>query len=255
MDTKNGSKIKKLLDLHRPGTILLASWLEKQGISRDLQTRYRRSGWLESVGTGAFKRPGEQVTWQGALYALQKQAELPIHAGAMTALTLQGFAHYARLGKDNLFLFSPRGTKLPAWFRKHDWRMSLRYFPTSVLPDELGFANHDDKYYTVRISAAERAMLECLHLAPEKLDLVECFQVMEGLANLRPKLVQELLEKCTSIKAKRLFLYMAEKANHQWLSLVDRDKLDLGTGDRSLAKGGFYVSKYHLVIPNTLATS
>ncbi len=83
---------------------------------------------------------------------------------------------------------------------------------------------------------------------------MECFQLMEGLANLRPKLVQQLLAACTLVKAKRLFLYLAEKANHQWLRYVDRSALDLGSGSRSLAQGGTYVSKYQLVVPESLAT-
>jgi Transcriptional regulator, AbiEi antitoxin, Type IV TA system/Transcriptional regulator, AbiEi antitoxin N-terminal domain len=255
VSTENGTKLKKLLGLYRPGTVLLASWLERQGISRDLQTRYRRSGWLESVGAGAFKRPGDLVTWQGGLFALQHQAGLPVHAGAMTALSLQGFAHFLRLGQHNVFLLSPRGTKLPAWLKKHDWGMPIRHVPTSVFPAEVGFADHDEKNYTIRISGPERAMLECLHLAPKEFDLVECFQVMEGLTTLQPKVVQELLAACTSVKAKRLFLYMAERANHQWLSIVDASSLDLGKGERSLSKGGVYVPKYNLVVPPELAPS
>jgi hypothetical protein len=39
--TKNESKIKKLLTLHRPGTVLPAKWLETLGISRDLQVKWR----------------------------------------------------------------------------------------------------------------------------------------------------------------------------------------------------------------------
>ena len=88
---------------------------------------------------------------------------------------------------------------------------------------------------------------------PDELDLVECFQVMEGLANLRPKLVQELLQACTSVKANRLFLYMAEKAGHQWFGLVDTKKAHLGEGHRRLAKDGVYVAKYKLTVPKALA--
>ena len=247
------TKLKKLFGFHRPGTVSVASWLEKQGISRDLQKRYRRGGWLESVGTGAFKRPGDEVNWQGGLYALQTQAELPVHPGAMTALAMQGLAHYLRLGEEKVFLFSPPKTPLPAWFRNHDWTAPIEHVQSSVLPPTLGLTDHEEKTFTIRISSPERAMLECLHLAPDELDLVECSQVMEGLVNLRPKQVQELLTACTSVKAKRLFLYMAEKVNHPWLPLVDTSKLDLGTGDRSLAKGGVYVSKYQLVVPEQLA--
>jgi hypothetical protein len=254
VSTQNESKITKLLDRHKPGTVSLSSWMEGLGISRELQKRYRHSGWLESVGAGAFKRPSEQVTWQGGLYALQTQAKLPIHAGAMTALTLRGFAHYARLGTQKVFLFSPPKTLLPAWFKNHDWGAAIHHVRTSVVPDALGFTDHEEKTFSIRISAPERAMLECLHLAPKELDLVECFQVMEGLSTLRPKLVQDLLIKCTSVKAKRLFLYLTEKANHQWLSQVNVSEVDLGEGHRRLVKDGVYVSKYHLTLPKELAS-
>lgn len=50
VSTQNEQKLKKFLDRHRAGTVCLAAWLEKSGISRDLQKRYRRSGWLESIG-------------------------------------------------------------------------------------------------------------------------------------------------------------------------------------------------------------
>jgi hypothetical protein len=42
-------------------------------------------------------------------------------------------------------------------------------------------------------------MMECLYLAPNKHDLQACYELMEGLTQLRPQLVQELLESCTSI--------------------------------------------------------
>lgn len=253
MSTNSDSKLKKLLDLHTPGTVLLASWLEKQGISRSLQARYRRSGWLASVGSGAFKRPKEELTWQGGLRALQAQAGLQIHPGALTALTLHGFAHYLRLDPSIVFLFSARGVKLPAWFRKHDWGSALQHVPTSLLPLEVGLVDHEEKTFSIRLSAPERAMLECLYLAPQELDLQECFHVMEGLANLRPIVVQQLLEQCTSIKVKRLFLYLAERAGHQWLNFVNLSAVDLGNGVRSLCKGGVHVAKYNLVVPQSLA--
>ena len=253
MSTQNEQKLKSFLARHKPRTVCLAPWLEKSGVSRDLQKRYRRSGWLESVGAGAFKRAGDDVGWQGGLYALQAQAGLPLHAGAMTALGIQGLAHYFRLGEQTVFLFSPPRTPLPAWFRRNEWQVRIRHVPTSVLPADVGLTDHEERTFSIKISAPERAMLECLYLAPAEVDLVECFQVMEGLINLRPKLVQQLLAVCTSVKAKRLFLYLAEKAGHRWFRRVDPSRLDLGTGSRSLVKGGAYVSKYQLVVPEALA--
>lgn len=255
MAAKNDTKLKNLLDLHKPGAVLLASWLEKQGVSRSLQTHYRRSNWLASVGPGAFKRPSETVSWQGGLYAIQQQAGLPIHAGALTALSLQGYSQYLRFGGQRVYLFSPRGIKLPAWFKKYDWGMPVDHIPTSLLPTGLGLLDRAEPNFSIRISGPERAILECLDHAPKEFDLVECYQVMESLVNLRPDVVTELLNQCTSIKAKRLFLYMAEKANHQWLPFVNTTGLDLGSGGRSLSKGGVYVAKYNLVVPRELVTS
>jgi hypothetical protein len=252
MNTQKDSKLKRMLNTHRQGTVVLPKWLEGLGISRELQKVYRKSGWLETVGAGAFKRSGEKVNWQGALHSVQ-QINLPIHAGALTALSLQGMAHYFRMAEETVFLFSPRQTLLPRWFKNHSWGYPVQHVKTSLLPEGLGLVKQEEKNFSITISSPERAILECLYLAPDKLDLVECYHLMEGLANLRPKLVQELLEKCTSIKVKRLFLYMANKAQHQWLTFVDQKKIDIGTGDRSIVKGGLYNSEFHISIPKELA--
>ena len=242
-----------MLDLHRQGTVALPKWLESLGISRELQKSYRKNGWLETMGAGAFKRSGEQVSWQGGLYAIQQQAKLPIHAGALTALSLQGLAHYFRMSEETVFLFSPQQTILPRWFKNYAWGYPVQHIKTSLLPEELGLTPHEEKNFSIAISTPERAILECLYLAPTKLDLVECYHLMEGLSNLRPKLVQELLEQCTSVKTKRLFLYMANKAQHQWLTFVDQKKIDVGKGDRSIVKGGVYNSDFQISIPKELA--
>lgn len=246
-------KLKKLLEVHLPGTICVAPWLERHGISRDLQKHYRKSGWLETAGTGAFKRPGEQVTWQGGLYAIQSQSGLPVHAGALTALELQGYAHYVRLGAETIFLFSPPKTNLPAWFRNHDWGQGVQHCRTSILPDNLALMDFKAAAFSIKISAPERAILECLHLSPDTVDLVECYQVMQGLTTLRPKLLQPLLEQCSSIKVKRLFLYMTHKAGHDWRKRLDLSRLELGTGDRSIITGGVYIAQFGIIISKELA--
>ena len=252
MDTNTGSKLKKMLSLHRPGSVMLSGWLEENGISRDLQKVYKRSGWLQAIGAGAVKRPDDNLTWQGGVFALQQQAHLPVHAGALTALTLQGFSHFFRT-QQSVFLFAPRKTKLPLWLKNYDWGTELHFVPTSVLPTDIGLTTYEEKNFAITIAAPERAILECLYLAPEGFDLVECYHLLESLTNLRPSLIQELLQKCTSVKIKRVFLYMASRAQHQWLSFVDRSKIELGSGVRSLVKGGTYNAEYKISLPKELA--
>lgn len=75
---------------------------------------------------------------------------------------------------------------------------------------------------------------------------------LEGLTTLRPKLLHPLLEQCGSVKVKRLFLYMAEKAGHDWFKRLDTAKFDLGAGARTVTKGGVYVSRYGLTVPEEL---
>lgn len=253
MSTNNEIKIKKLLDLHVPGTVILASWLEEKGFSHDLQHRYLRSGWLESVGVGAFKRPNENLSWQGAIFSLQKQGHLSLHAGGLTALSLLGYSHYIRTGPETVYVFSDLKTPLPSWFKKYPWKESVKHIKTSFLPAVLGLQENTETQLQITISTPERAILECLYLCPDKMDLIEVYQILSGMVNLRPDLIQKLLEECNSIKVKRLFLFMSKKSNHQWRNFLSLERINLGTGDRSIVKNGIYDSEHRITVPKELA--
>ncbi|HLM61199.1 MAG TPA: type IV toxin-antitoxin system AbiEi family antitoxin domain-containing protein [Pyrinomonadaceae bacterium] len=149
-------------------------------------------------------------------------------------------------------VFGSQGEKLPVWFEKHDWGVRLEYYQTFFLPPDLGLTKVVLKNFSIRVSNAARALMECLYLAPEKQDLIECYQLMEGLNNLRPDLVQTLLEKCRSVKVKRLFIYLAEKAGHSWLGYLKLDRIGMGRGKRSIARGGVFVEKYQITVPREL---
>ena len=71
---------------------------------------------------------------------------------------------------------------------------------------------------------------------------------MESLTSLRPQFVQRLLEICTSVKTKRLFMHAAERSHHRWLKRVDLSKVDFGSGRRTIHRGGRLDSKYDLVV-------
>lgn len=255
MGLQNEQKIMKLMQEWQPGTVATSAWLEKQGISRQLRNKYLHSGWIASVGSGAYQKSGDPADWKGGLYALQSQSGLFVHAGALTALSMQGLAHYMRFEKETVFLFSPSRTALPKWFENHDWKITIHHARTSFLPETLGLMDQEEKNFTLCISAPERAILECLYLTPKAIDIIECYQLMASLSNLRPKVMQSLLESCASVKVKRLFLYMAEKSEHSWLDILDTSTLNLGKGDRSITQGGEYIAKYHITIPKELAVS
>lgn len=252
MDTVNKTKINQLLQQQPLGVVLLSSWLAKQGYSIDLQKHYRKTKWLQSIGKGAHIRADDKVGYEGAIYALQKQSQLTIHPGGRTALSLLGKAHYLELSSNKVVLFGSSGEKLPTWFKKYDWGVKPVYHETSFLSPEFGFTEVEIKSFSIKVSGAARALMECLYLAPLKQELMECFELMEGLNNLPPKQVQVLLENCQSVKVKRLFLYMAEKADHSWFKQLDPAKVDLGRGKRSIVKNGVLIDKYGITVPKEL---
>ena len=252
MNTQNNSKINRLLRTVPRGVVLLSPWLAERGYSLDLQKRYRRSYWFESIGAGAMVRTGDEVDYLGAVYALQKQQGLSVHPGGRTALSLLGKSHYLELSPKRAILFGHASERLPLWFKKYDWELDVYYRASSFLPPQLGLTSVELKTFSVNVSGAARALMECLYLAPEKQPLLEVFELMEGLNNLRPAHVQTLLEQCRSVKVKRLFLYMSEKAEHDWFNLLDLEKIDLGKGKRSLLTNGVYVPKYQITVPKEL---
>lgn len=252
MSTGIGSKINRLLTSQPPGVVLLSSWMLDNGYSYDLQQRYKKSNWLKPVGTGAFIRNNDKVGYEGAVYALQIQSGLTVHPGGRTALSLLGKAHYLELSVNRVVLFGSSGERLPAWFKKKDWGVRIDYHETSLLPPDLGLTKIELSNFSIKVSGAARAIMECLHLAPQKQELMECFELMEGLNNLAPKQVQTLLENCRSVKVKRLFLYMAEKADHSWFKRLDLKNVDVGKGKRSIVKHGALVNKYGITVPREL---
>lgn len=132
--------------------------------------------------------------------------------------------------------------------------MTIKYFTTSAFGEtELGLRKMMIDGNEVLFSSPERAFMECLHLSPAHYSLMDIYYVMEMLTTLRPKLVQELLEICTSVKVKRLFLYMAEKSGHLWFKAINTEEITLGSGKRVCASNGKFIDKYDITIPRELA--
>lgn len=253
MSINNETKINKLLKAWPVGTVCLSSHLFlKHGVSGQLLERYKKSNWLKSIGSGAAIRSGDKVSYLGALYALQTQAVLSIHVGGRTALSLLGRGQYINFSQGRAVLIGGEKEKLPAWFKKKNWETEIDFYSTSFLPSDMGLIDLSQGSFSVKISNSARAMLECLYLAPKYQELFECYELMEGLYDIDPKSVQELLENCSSVKVKRLFLYLAEKCKHQWLEFLETSKINLGSGTRSLVKNGVYIAKYQITVPEEL---
>jgi len=251
MGTEKKTKINRLIDQWTIGAPSVTSYLGHLDFSRDLLVRYKNSGWLEPFGRGAYIRSGDKINWLGALYTLQTQLRLPVHAGGKTALELKGYAHYLPARQNKVFLYGPRGLILPAWFKGDRFGVEFVVTRTNLFPADCreGFTDFKERDFSVRIAAPERAAMEMLHLVPKEVRFDDAQLIMENLVALRTDAVQWLLEACRSIKVKRLFLYMAERQEHTWLSKLDLSKIDLGKGKRMIIPHGRYDSKYQITVP------
>jgi hypothetical protein len=67
---------------------------------------------------------------------------------------------------------------------------------------------------------------------------MDLFYIMEQLTSLRPDKIESLLRTTKSIRIRRMFLYMAEKAGHYWFDMLDVHNIDLGMSKMQLAPGG-----------------
>jgi Transcriptional regulator, AbiEi antitoxin, Type IV TA system/Transcriptional regulator, AbiEi antitoxin N-terminal domain len=249
-----GTKLNRLLREWPHGTVAVQGWLSERGVSRQLAEAYRRSGWLERLGRGVYVRADDQVDWLGAVHALQHQLGLSIHPAAKTALQMQGLSHFLAAGTGApVTLFGAPREKLPSWFRRHDWGARVRYVASNLLPvsSPLGLTQRDVGGFSLTVSAPERAALELLRLVPQRESYEEARLLFEGLTTLRPRLVQQLLEECRSVKAKRLFLHLAEGCGLAWVGKLDLGRVDLGRGKRVIVKGGRFDAKYQITVPES----
>lgn len=251
MNIQKKQIINSLLRSWPRGTVAVSLWLKSKGVYRQLAAQYQRSGWIVSIGQGAFIQGGDKVDWTGGVYALQSELQLPVHIGGRTALEMQGQAHFLPMGEGHpTFLFGVKRS-LPNWFKQHEWGHSVNNIYTNFLSYEgsVGVTKQDLGAYSVQLSTRELAILEVLYLVGTHETYDHAVLLMEGLVTLRPDMVQGLLEKCSSIKVKRLFMYLAERFEHPWLKQVDVSKIDLGKGKRMLAGGGKFDSKYNISVP------
>lgn len=251
MSLDNVNKLNQLLQGAQDGKLYFSAWLKANGYSDQLVKQYRTSGWLTMLSKGVMYRTGSKITTWGALSCYNEQLGKTFHVAAHSALEMLGFNHYVPMGKPTLMVHHEKEERVPLWMSEVKFDSDIKPFTTQILTNQ-HTQIHIKNDFPLLISSAEQAFLECLLLVPQQYNLMDLYYIMEQLTTLRADVVQSLLEGCTSNKVKRLFLYMAEKANHYWYEDLDTTKIDLGTGKYQLAEGGVYLPKYKITIPEEL---
>lgn len=246
------SPVQRLLRCAPAGMPLTSRWLKEQGITLQMAYRLQRSGWLQSLGRGAWKRANDRIGWQAAVSALQMQLQLSVWPAARSALELIGHVHYIALGEHPQTQLCLGGdSRLPDWYTALEVNRNLRPFQGGKLFDPYfaGLMDWRESDFPLRISTPERAVLELCHLLPNQADAEEVSKLISGLSGLRPDKLRELLLVCRSIKGKRLFMALAEHAALPWLSELDTTGVDFGTGNRALDWPGKMHPRYQITVP------
>jgi Transcriptional regulator, AbiEi antitoxin, Type IV TA system/Transcriptional regulator, AbiEi antitoxin N-terminal domain len=253
MTRNNIRKINHFLIKAPAGVVLTTTWLEEQGISTKLAWWYVHSGLLERLGTKAYKKAQDHVTWLGAVTALQNQLQLPIHVGGKTALQLLGLAHFIPMSQQQVSLFTAPKISIPSWVKTNPWNLTIDIYKTALFTEAPAnsLIQRSIDGIMIQIATPERAAMELIHLYPSHESLDEIRHLVENLGQLRPTVMQQLLEACNSIKVKRVLLYLCEEYNHPWLKDLNLNKINLGTGKLVLAGGGKYSTKYKLSLPGS----
>lgn len=248
-----GIKIKQLIESWPRGAIRSVSALKLLGYSQNLLNRYRYSGWLKSVGEGAVMLSKDEPNLLGAFFALQHDLKLNVHIGGRSALELKGRAHYIRQGKQSVWIFGEI-KRLPAWFVNYKWKEDLHLIGDKFLATHIseGLEPLSNTENEILISSDLRAMLELLTLVPTNQSFDEARELMRGLTDAHPKQAINLLKGCRSVKAKRLFLLLAEVCGHEWVKKINNKEIYLGSGVRQLVPGGKLNKKYQIIIPASL---
>lgn len=254
MGLQNDSKLNLLTRLVPEGVAAPSDWLAPQGFSRQLVRKYVHGGWLKPLARGVFARPTPPIDADGVILGLQRLAGAPFHVGGVSALNRLGRGYYLPLGGEAEIHLWGQGV-VPAWVAAVSLRQRLVFHRERLFDERARAVGVDPVPTRVRdwalmASSLERAIMEVLSLVDEsESSFTHASKLFEGLTVLRPKVLNELLATCWSLKVKRLFLFLSAHYHYPWTEKLDRSAVDLGKGKRLIVRGGRYDREFRITVP------
>ncbi|MES2629061.1 MAG: type IV toxin-antitoxin system AbiEi family antitoxin domain-containing protein [Bacteroidota bacterium] len=255
----NATRRKEVQGLIPEGALTSRPWLLDEGnLSTSAVDNLVKSGELTVVAKGVYTRGNRKPKWQVVVEALQQIFKTDLTIGGLTALELKGYGHYVTSGKkQTIHLY---GTdKLPYWvnlldpevqFRKH-LRSELFQGVAQMVLEEFYSEEPFDGNDPVKVSRPELACLELLADIPDEVTFNHAHQLLQGITTLSPRKLQRLLELCTSVKTKRLFLWFGKNYEYNWYQNLKLNTIHLGSGNRVIAKGGQLDNDFKITVPIT----
>ena len=232
--TSDTVSFKVVLRAHPRSEPLGTGALKRLGLIPFRASALARSGWLDHLARGLYMLPGDTLSRDSSLAFLAEQ--IPgLHVGSKTALAWRGVRQNIAF-RETLTLWGDRAKALPAWFTK---RFQSCYQSTQLFDSkmEAGLAlqplpNGDPR---VLVSVPERAMLELLRDVGKTQSLTEAHELIEGLPNLRIKVLDDLLIHVTRIKVVRAATSLTAELGLPWAAVAKQHSLRIGGGARWIA--------------------
>jgi len=207
------------------------------GISADLAVHYVRAGWLTRLARGVYCRPNDTLALGPCLVLLERRFE-GLHVGGKTALDWYGVRQYVAQ-QPVLHLYGWQSGQLPAWFTD---RFPAEYHRKRLFderPDALRQVRpFEGEAGAPRVSVPERALLEMLSDVGVRQPLQEARELVESSYSLRARVLQELLQHCTSVKTVRLCLQLGREGELPWAAKLDPTKLPTGSDRPWVSRSG-----------------
>ena len=264
MKRQRRSLLGPLLDRVPPGFLVDARWLAANGMDSSSVRGYVDRGWLERLVRGVYRRPlrgggaGQRIVpWKTALLSLQWVMKYDVHMGGLSAIDLLSFSSFP---DHSIHIYGDA----PAWLsrvptdrpftvhgRRHFNDDETGILETAQYPD---WSILMTKWlWQMKASSCERALLEVLVDLRSAADFDYVDAVFGSVTLVSPPLMTEVLVACQSIKLRRLFFVFADRHPHGYLRLMNRSLIDLGSGPRTLIKGGKIHPQYRITVPTKFA--
>jgi hypothetical protein len=264
-DGVKGAYKQPLKTLLPYGMLATKKWLAEQGLSAHALDNAVKTETLLLLATGVYSQYSRSLSWEGVTASMQRMEKdgsenIPPVVGGLSALGLSGLLQYLSLGNTPHIHLYVQG-KLPTWLArlslpmKFEGHSTSKLWPESVLQDKAFIKEYEweAELPPVYFSCPEKAILELLMDLPDRVTFEHADELMQGLVNLSPRKLDTLLKACNSVKAKRLFFWMAKRQAYPWFSKLNVKDYDLGSGKRVVAKGGKLDADYLITVPSHMA--
>ncbi|AMK00347.1 hypothetical protein AVL55_05585 [Alteromonas macleodii] len=266
-DVAKGAYKQSLKTLLPYGMLATKKWLAEQGLSSHALDNAVKTDTLLLLATGVYSQYSRSLSWEGVVASMQRMEKTegsklpPIVVGGLSALSLSGLSQYLSMGSNpHIHLYS--AGKLPTWLARlslpveFEGHSTSKLWPESLTTNKAFIKEHEweAELPPVYFSCPEKAIFELLMDLPDGVTFEHADELMQGLVNLSPRKLDELLQICKSVKVKRLFFWLAKRQAYSWFSKLNVKDYDLGSGKRVVAKGGKLDNDFLITVPSHMAT-